>query len=192
MVVAALSLCALAPAQWKADVSSASIPARAAAGSIAGTPFTPDRVELRSLGMNTAGDGKRVMDRAQAYTLTLRQGKKFFADKEFQVFFATEPGQKLDGLVLTFRPFAFGTKGFRDQQYPPGKAYAVGRGITGVHRWLRPPGSSGQTEMFLDRFSARIEFGKRSGKRLPGKVYLCLPDSHKSFVVGSFTAIYPE
>ena len=32
----------------------------------------------------------------------------------------------------------------------------------------------------------RLEFGKLSGGKLPGKIYLCLPDQEKSFIAGTF------
>lgn len=43
-------------------------------------------------------------------------------------------------------------------------------------------------EMFTNNFAMKLEFGNLSGDRLPGKIYLCLPDAMKSYVAGSFTA----
>ena len=44
------------------------------------------------------------------------------------------------------------------------------------------------TRNFNDGYALRIEFGALAGERLPGKIYLCLPDEQKSYVAGSFTA----
>jgi len=33
-----------------------------------------------------------------------------------------------------------------------------------------------------------LEFGNISGNKIPGKIYLCLPDKAKSFVAGTFEA----
>jgi hypothetical protein len=43
-------------------------------------------------------------------------------------------------------------------------------------------------EMFTNNFAMKLEFGKISSGKLPGKVYLCLPDKTKSCVAGTFTA----
>jgi len=43
-------------------------------------------------------------------------------------------------------------------------------------------------EMFTNNFAMKLEFGKTSGGKLPGKIYLCLPDETKSCVAGTFTA----
>jgi ribosomal protein S27E len=43
-------------------------------------------------------------------------------------------------------------------------------------------------EMFTNNFALKLEFGNLSSNRLPGRIYLCLPDALKSYVAGSFTA----
>jgi len=43
-------------------------------------------------------------------------------------------------------------------------------------------------EMFTNNFAMKLEFGNLSSNKLPGKIYLCLPDEMKSYVVGTFTA----
>jgi len=43
-------------------------------------------------------------------------------------------------------------------------------------------------EMFTNNFAMKLEFGNLSDNKLPGKIYLCLPDAMKSYVAGSFTA----
>ncbi len=43
-------------------------------------------------------------------------------------------------------------------------------------------------QMFTNGFAMKLDFGKISGTKLPGKIYLCLPDEAKSCVAGTFTA----
>ena len=46
----------------------------------------------------------------------------------------------------------------------------------------------GQTarENFDGGYAMRLEFGALAGNRMPGKIYLCLPDETKSYVAGTF------
>jgi len=41
---------------------------------------------------------------------------------------------------------------------------------------------------FTTGYALRIEFGQRDGNRVPGKIYLVMPDDQKSYVAGTFTA----
>ena len=43
-------------------------------------------------------------------------------------------------------------------------------------------------EMFTNGFAMKLDFGKISGGKLPGKIYLCLPDETRSCVAGTFNA----
>jgi hypothetical protein len=43
-------------------------------------------------------------------------------------------------------------------------------------------------QMFTNGFAMKLEFGKISNRKLPGKIYLCLPDETRSCVAGTFTA----
>ena len=53
-------------------------------------------------------------------------------------------------------------------------------------RWLED--GQQKKENFDDRYAMRLEFGPLVGNRLPGKIYLCMPDDGKSYVAGAFTA----
>jgi len=46
-----------------------------------------------------------------------------------------------------------------------------------------------QTLEYNDGYALRLEFGALARNRLPGKIYLCLPDDAKSYVLGTFKAI---
>jgi len=39
---------------------------------------------------------------------------------------------------------------------------------------------------YVEGYAMRLEFGKESDGKVPGKIYLCLPDEGKSFVAGTF------
>ncbi len=43
-------------------------------------------------------------------------------------------------------------------------------------------------ESFTNGYALRIEFGQLAGNRMPGKVYLCMPDTEKSYISGNFDA----
>jgi hypothetical protein len=45
-----------------------------------------------------------------------------------------------------------------------------------------------QKRDYHDGYAMRLEFGPLARNRLPGKIYLCLPDAEKSYVLGSFNA----
>jgi hypothetical protein len=44
----------------------------------------------------------------------------------------------------------------------------------------------------LPKATMRLEFGKRAGDKLPGKIYLCIDDAEKTFVAGTFEAAVDE
>ena len=48
---------------------------------------------------------------------------------------------------------------------------------------LKPPGLQVSTK----GYAMRLEFGKEKDGKIPGKIYLCLPDDKKSWVAGCFT-----
>ena len=45
-----------------------------------------------------------------------------------------------------------------------------------------------QKASFEDSYALRLEFGALANNKLPGKIYLCLPDAEKSYLMGTFTA----
>lgn len=54
-------------------------------------------------------------------------------------------------------------------------------------RWKDSDGTI-QKANYDDSYALRLEFGALVNNRLPGKIYLCTPDTEKSYVVGSFNA----
>jgi len=49
-----------------------------------------------------------------------------------------------------------------------------------------------KTETFQDGYAMELKFDEAKGRRIPGKIYLCLPDDSKSYIAGSFTVILPK
>jgi DNA-directed RNA polymerase subunit RPC12/RpoP len=54
-------------------------------------------------------------------------------------------------------------------------------------RWKDASGTV-QKENYDDSYALRLEFGTLANNRLPGKIYLCLPDAEKSYLLGAFNA----
>ena len=53
-------------------------------------------------------------------------------------------------------------------------------------RWK--DGEQAQKGSYDAGYAMRLEFGALDKNRLPGKIYLCLPDAEKSYLLGTFTA----
>ena len=43
-------------------------------------------------------------------------------------------------------------------------------------------------QRFIDGYALKLAFGEAANGRIPGKIYICLPDDAKSFVAGAFEA----
>ncbi len=100
--------------------------------------------------------------------LKFSEGKDFFADREMDVVLFENDVIRLSGRTFTVPKKEFGTN---------------------PHIWMKwkPEGENAPKQRcFTDRYALRLEFGQLSGGKLPGKIYLCLPDLEKSFVAGSF------
>lgn len=54
-------------------------------------------------------------------------------------------------------------------------------------RWKDDTGTV-QKPSFNAGYALRLQFGTLANNRLPGKIYLCLPDDEKSYLMGSFIA----
>ena len=53
-------------------------------------------------------------------------------------------------------------------------------------RWKNDEGSG--KDNFDSGYAMRLEFGALANNHLPGKIYLCLPDDEKSYLMGTFNA----
>jgi hypothetical protein len=161
------------------DASKAVPPAHPAKGSVHGSPFVVQKAEIRFSKAEANGYSSAI--------LTLRQGDKFFADREFIVFLAMKPGDTPDGKTFLLRPGSpFNQPGvFKvgGVTYPP---------VQGIHMsWKKVKEQVPETDMTTEK-TLRLQFGKRTGGVLPGTVYLCVKDKEKSFVAGSFRVVLPK
>ncbi len=142
---------------WCSPAASMAFPQRPAAGRIHGQPFVVENAEI-------AND-----------MLTIRQGRDFFADREFVIFFFGLDG-KLAGQQVVVKDGA-----------------AVGKASCHVHMKWRVAGKDlPETAMFMptDGYGIRIAFGQLDPKTglLPGYIVLRMPDKEQSFVQGYFYA----
>lgn len=183
-----LSVAVGANANWRADVSTVSIPKKAVSGQLHGKAFTPRVVLLKGMGQNSVKVQGVTKDRAQAYSLEFSSDAEFFTAQKIEVWFAIDPGESLNGKSIVMRPYAFGTEEARNQSYGNRKSAAVPRGVTAIFTNTNPS----KMESFSDRFSVRLEFGRRIGQTLPGRIYLALPDKSKSFLAGEFFATWKQ
>jgi len=145
-------------------------------GTDAGTMWKPDLKGVSIPDVNAHGtiNGQKFQcEKAvlQGNILHLRQGKDFFADLELVIFFFLEENETLE--KKTFEVAA--NKNF---------------GNPHIHmKWKsKDEDFSPKTEIFMNGYSMRIEFGAGTEGILPGKIYLCLPDEEKSAVAGKFEA----
>jgi hypothetical protein len=190
IVISLLVGAIVSQASWQSDVSSATVPKTPATGKLHGNAFKPMLAKIKGLGQNSVSQHGKVADRSQAYILEFSSDKEFFPAQQMQVWFTTDLKRSLSGLTFAMKPYAFGTDGARKQSYGTRQGGAmVPRGVTTIFMSYKLPGKdSPKSESFMDKYSIRLEFGKQAGKTLPGKIYLALPDSSKSFLAGSFTA----
>ncbi len=102
--------------------------------------------------------------------LTLRQGEDFFADHEVMIFLFLREGEKPDG-----------------RTFHVSKENNVS--VPHIHmKWKEKNENIPETETFVKDYVMRLELGAREGGKLPGRIYLALPDTLKSFVAGRFDA----
>jgi len=103
--------------------------------------------------------------------LTIRDGEDFFPDHAVMIFLFLKKDEK-----------------------PEGKSYNISRtsgfGSPHIHMKWKPENSKvPKTKIFTKDYSMRLNLGTIKNGKLPGKIYLCLPDEKKTVVAGSFTAV---
>ena len=101
-------------------------------------------------------------------SLALRQGPGYPPDVGVNVYLPANDAQELDG-----------------------KLFNIGSNQSGaapriVLRWREADLQVAQT--FTNGYAMKLEFGPVAAEKIPGKIYLCLPDFSKSFVAGTFSA----
>ncbi|HOX55382.1 MAG TPA: hypothetical protein P5205_01415 [Candidatus Paceibacterota bacterium] len=104
----------------------------------------------------------------QGGILSLRQGRAWPPDLGITLIFPVRPGEELTGKTIEIAP-----------GHP--------RPLRIVLRWKDEQQES-ITETFRDGYVLKISFGQPAEGRLPGRLYLGLPDAARSFVAGTFEA----
>ena len=103
--------------------------------------------------------------------LILRQGKGFFADASIEITLNQQKLKLDDGLKLVVRP---------SQKWSDG--------IPSLHVAVSHDKNIPDTKFINDDYAMTLELGKPEKGTIPGKIYLCLPDSQRSVLAGTFTA----
>lgn len=145
--------------QQPADCSAGPIPDRPLELSFGADKITElPAIKIAKIGSELSG-GKPVSDQYQVSV----EDKDMFADVEATLAVKVPAGQRVDG------------KTFRTQ--PAGDVKQVLWGVK------RKPSLSVSFVGFVA--SVRVEFGKRSGDVLPGRVYLCVPGGQTEKMFGT-------
>lgn len=93
--------------------------------------------------------------------LKLRQGEGFFADLELIIFLFPKGNETIES-----NTFEVGKESkFRNPH---------------IHmKWKEEGDEAPKTEIFMKDYVMHLEFGSKSEGKLPGKIYICLPDEEK-------------
>ena len=102
--------------------------------------------------------------------LTIRDGKDFFPDHAVMIFLFLKKGETVEGKSFDVKRI-------------------MGFGVPHIHiKWMPDAGNIPNTDMFMKDYSMHLEFETIKNGKIPGKIYLCMPDKLKSYAAGSFTA----
>jgi hypothetical protein len=101
--------------------------------------------------------------------LTLRQGHSGPADLGITVELFAQQGEELSGKSVEIQP---------DRAPPLPKI---------VLRW-KDDQQKAVTRSITSGYALKVAFGDAANGRIPGKIYISLPDENKSFVAGTFNA----
>jgi hypothetical protein len=102
--------------------------------------------------------------------LSLSEGTEFLPDAEVSVFLFLPKGESAAGKTFAITPEA-----------GPNSPHVHARGRSG-------PGGVPDVQMFMNGYAMKLELDQEKEGKLSGKIYLCLPDKHKSQIAGSFLA----
>ena len=145
---------------WTSEVTNAVLPDTAASGSIHGSGFVYERAFLQPPPPTAT---------KPETSLTLRQGRGSAPDLGITIYLFARLGEELSGKTVEVGP----------DRPPPVPRVTL--------RW-RNEQEQNRKEDFLSGYALKLAFGTAANGRMPGKIYLCLPDDAKSFVAGTFEA----
>jgi hypothetical protein len=147
---------------WSLDCTNAAIPNENAVGKINGDGFFCEKAVLQGVLAREAGAPPRC-------DLTLRQGRGGSADLGVTVQLFASAGEDLSGKTVQVAP---------DRPPPVPKV---------VLRW-KDDQQKAVTRNFSSGYALKLIFGEAANSRIPGKIFIGLPDDAKSFVAGTFEA----
>jgi hypothetical protein len=152
-----------------ADCSGAAIPATPVRGTIKGKAFVPTDVHV-----NFTRNGMGVNDvQFDRYALDLDAGDIF---NELSVDMLVPAGKPIDGRT------------YRQVQGGISKQPMAAEGTPEIQGWdLQYDPAGVNTNFGLDDGTLRVEWGRRSGDSIPGKIYFCVPGAGAE-IMGTFTA----
>jgi hypothetical protein len=144
--------------KWTTALKDMTPPDAPVVGVVRGREFKPDSVKL------DAGNW-----------LIFRQGDKgTFADIEVKIWLFPKAGESVEN--KTYEIPTSGAKGGASTPHIQMATMTAGRRIP-------------QSESFLNRYALKLTLAaKDADGNIPGTIYLCTPDSGKSFLAGTFTA----
>jgi hypothetical protein len=105
----------------------------------------------------------------QGGNLSLRQGRGWPPDLGLNLVLFARQGEELSGKTIEVTP----------DRAPPLPHVTL--------RW-KDEQQRAQKQDFRDGYALRVAFGQAANGRMPGKLYLSLPDASKSVIAGSFDA----
>ncbi len=103
----------------------------------------------------------------QGGTLNLRMGREWPPELGLSIYLFAKQAEELSGKLVLVT-----TNNIRSPKV--------------VLRWKFA--AENKTETYTNGFALKLEFGSQKGNRMPGKIYLCLPDEAQSCVAGVFNA----
>ena len=105
----------------------------------------------------------------QGGNLTLRQGRSGAPDLGVTIVFFAQQGEDLSGKSIDIAP----------DRMPPLPRVTL--------RW-KDELDKAVNRNIASGYALKAVFGEAASGRMPGKIYICLPDDAKSFVAGTFDA----
>ena len=105
----------------------------------------------------------------QGGALTLRQGKSGPADLGITIKLFAQQGEELSGKTIQISA---------DREPPLPKI---------TLRW-KDDQQQARTRNINDGYAMKLAFGQADKGRMPGRIFICLPDDEKSFIAGTFEA----
>jgi len=101
--------------------------------------------------------------------LHLRQGQEHIPDRSLKIFLFVETDEIENNTIEVNKEGSFGDPHIHMSSRQKGETFP-------------------QIDMFFDDYVMRLEFGTSSEGRLPGRIYICLPDEQQSVAAGDFIA----